>query len=113
MPEAVTAHTARAERRLARKFTRSTLVNHKRAQVAVTAVARELAGFMWVEMKTEALLGARHPGGGLTPVHHPYHPLRPLTEPPSSCEDAPRSRWTPIIGCTMAAPLSLTGLRHE
>lgn len=50
MPEAVTAHAARAERRLARKFTRSTLVNHKRAQVAVTAVARELAGFIWAVM---------------------------------------------------------------
>ena len=50
MPEALTAHAARAERRLARKFERITVLHRKRPQVAVTAMARELAGFIWAVM---------------------------------------------------------------
>lgn len=62
MPEALTADAARAERRLARKFGRSTVHHRKRSQVAVNAVARELAGFIWAVM-----VGRLEPkGGGLS-----------------------------------------------
>ena len=44
------ARCARAERRLARKFGRITVLQRKRPQVAVTALARELAGFIWAVM---------------------------------------------------------------
>jgi transposase len=48
-PVAITTHAWRAQQRLHRRYRH--LVGHgKRAPVAVAAIARELAGFIWAAM---------------------------------------------------------------
>jgi transposase len=58
---AVIAHAWRAQRRLNRKY--RTLIERKPAQVAVTAVARELVGFIWAVLQNDSCyLQARRRG---------------------------------------------------
>jgi len=47
LPKAITAIAWEAQRRLHHRYTHLTRVGKKKSQVAVTAVARELAGFVW------------------------------------------------------------------
>ena len=59
-PEAVRLHALRAQRRLYRRFL--ALETRKVSKVAITAIARELAGFVWALMRgEERLLAARAP----------------------------------------------------
>jgi len=47
LPKAITDIAWEAQRRLHHRYTHLTRVGKKKSQVAVTAVARELAGFVW------------------------------------------------------------------
>jgi transposase len=47
LPKAVTDISWNAQRRLHHRFTHLTRIGRKKSQVAVTAVARELSGFVW------------------------------------------------------------------
>ncbi len=47
LPKAITDIAWKAQRRLHHRYTHLTRVGKKKAQVAVTAVARELSGFVW------------------------------------------------------------------
>jgi len=59
-PEAVRLHAMRAQRRLYRRFL--ALEKRKVSKVTITAIARELAGFVWALMRgEERLLAARAP----------------------------------------------------
>lgn len=59
-PEAVRLHAMRAQRRLYRRF--RSLEQRKVSKVAITAIARELAGFVWALMRGEEQhLAARAP----------------------------------------------------
>lgn len=59
-PEAVRLHAMRAQRRLYRRF--CALERRKVSKVAITAIARELAGFVWALMQGgERHLAARAP----------------------------------------------------
>ena len=59
-PESVRLHAMRAQRRLYRRFL--ALEKRKVSKVAITAIARELAGFVWALMRgEERYLAARAP----------------------------------------------------
>jgi hypothetical protein len=61
-PEAVRLHAMRAQRRLYRRF--CSLEKRKVSKVAITAIARELAGFVCAVMHgEEKYLAARKPRG--------------------------------------------------
>jgi transposase len=47
LPKTITDIAWEAQRRLHHRYTHLTRVGRKKSQVAVTAVARELAGFVW------------------------------------------------------------------
>ena len=47
LPKTITDIAWEAQRRLHHRYTHLTRVGKKKSQVAVTAVARELAGFVW------------------------------------------------------------------
>ena len=61
----------KAQRRLARKFYRLVYEKGKSPQVAVVAVARELAGFLWAIGQQEQLLASDGPALGAHPQRPP------------------------------------------